>query len=135
MDIYTRKFKSSAPIEQICFGYQVVLKIMPAVSTVIEVIFSTPFDLGIGDERLSVDPGSLTHESAAAVVSLLRKGIDDATIADDGELVLNLEGRVRISSRPSEAFEAWEFTDPSWGKAVCLPGGEIGVFEGRPHRT
>jgi hypothetical protein len=134
MAIYTRKFKSSAPIAQICFGYQVVLKITPAVSTVIQVVFSTPFDLVVGDEGFSVDPESLSPESAAAVVSLLRKGIDDATIADDGELLLNLEGRVRIRSRPSEAFEAWEFTDPGWGKAICLPGGEIGVFEGQPDR-
>lgn len=66
----------------------------------------------------------------AGPLDLLNEQVITAATADaDGTLSLTVANGATLQVVPSEDFEAWTLAGPHGHKIVCLPGGELAIWE------
>lgn len=87
-----------------------------------------PFEY-VADGTTLLLEGALHPEELGPVLTLFLRTVEAASVAGDGTLRLQFDGQasLRISSLPE--YEAWELTEGDGRRLICMPGGEIAIFE------
>jgi hypothetical protein len=63
------------------------------------------------------------------VLACTRTAVESATAVDDGRLEMSFSDGSSLCVTPSPAYEAWELTGPRGSKIVCMPGGELAIWQ------
>ncbi|BAW05977.1 DUF6188 family protein [Nocardia seriolae] len=93
-----------------------------------------PYDINIEGELAVHSPtGARLHRIPGEphtddLVAALTGVIVAATVADNGELRIDLASGHRLVVEPDPYFEAWNVTAPGRYLVVCMPGGELAVW-------
>jgi hypothetical protein len=67
---------------------------------------------------------------ADKLLQLLSAEILDAQATDSGWLRLLFEGDVSLVTGPHGDYEAWEIVGAGGKRVVCMPGGELAIWQG-----
>jgi hypothetical protein len=116
-------------ISRICFDYGVVLETDDGTELRIESRFllSSPD----GKQSAEVDPGRL-DQTGSPVVELLRQRVVLASIDESGVLSLRFADGHSLDCEPDSRFEAWTLVTVGGERMVCMPGGGIAHWAGKP---
>jgi hypothetical protein len=74
--------------------------------------------------RPEEDPVSL-----GPVLTCTRTVVESATAVEDGHLEVSFVDGSSLRVTPSPAYEAWELAGPRGSKIVCMPGGELAIWQ------
>ncbi|MEU6535121.1 DUF6188 family protein [Streptomyces sp. NPDC047000] len=67
---------------------------------------------------------------ASHLVGLVRDVITVAEAGSVGDLVIEFESGMKLTVLPDEEYEAWGIVGLKGKRVVCMPGGEIAVWNG-----
>ena len=85
------------------------------------------FHLESHNEQYSLSPE--TPLCLGPALALLHSSIQTASAQSDGKLVLRLEDGRSLSINADEEYEAWQLKGPNKLMLVCMPGGNIAVWQ------
>jgi hypothetical protein len=74
--------------------------------------------------RPEEDPAGL-----GPVLACTRTTVEAATAVEDGNLELSFADGSSLRVAPSPAYEAWEFAGPRESRIVCMPGGQLAIWQ------
>src|ERR1022692_2862519 len=115
---------TSQLVTRISFDYAITLLTEEGV----ELRLETQFTFTEPDsEPIVIDP-ERPDAAALKVLGLLHKVIRAFHVAESGSLVLAVEGGSGIRTEADDAYEAWTIAGRRGEKVVCLPGGELAIW-------
>jgi hypothetical protein len=74
--------------------------------------------------RPEEDPAGL-----GPVLACTRTTVEAATALEDGNLEVSFADGGSLHVDPSPAHEAWELAGPQGGRIVCMPGGQLAIWQ------
>ncbi|HEV2460862.1 MAG TPA: DUF6188 family protein [Ktedonobacterales bacterium] len=92
-----------------------------------------PFDYVVEDTTRRLDAAECPEELGPAL-RLFRQTVESATITHGGTLQIQFSGRAFLRIPSLADYEAWEVTEGDGRRLICMPGGEIAIFEAPPER-
>ncbi|WP_420162368.1 DUF6188 family protein [Nocardiopsis sp. CNT-189] len=82
-----------------------------------------------GNGAVVLEPDS-PGPAALHIIRLVGDTMSTARTEGDGSLRIVFESGVELTAPPDTHYESWSVVGPSGGRAVCMPGGEIAVWDG-----
>jgi hypothetical protein len=92
----------------------------------------SPFTLDLPDRSISLSPEDSSAESFAPLRDLVGRVVTESTVDDAGALTVAFEGDARLLVEPDSAYEAWTVSGPRGMMVVCMPGGELAIWDAEP---
>jgi hypothetical protein len=121
-DHYQLDVPSGETVGRLLIDYQFTLQLE---KSGLSIVIEQPFSLTTGTRTMNLDIEPA--ERLAPALSLVRKRVTSITVHDSGDLKVVLEGHV-IKVAPNPSYEAWQIAGASGVIAVCMAGGELGVW-------
>jgi hypothetical protein len=85
------------------------------------------FTLDRGESSVRLNPGE--PSSLGPALALHNKLVTSAHVSQGGALVVSFSDNTRLKVRPNATYEAWEFNASTGLKVVCMPGGELAIWD------
>jgi hypothetical protein len=86
-----------------------------------------------GDGTQEFSPDTFTpddpHPELAPLQALADQTITDSSIDTDGTLSLTFSNGNSLQVGPDGEYEAWDISGPKHSKIVCLPSGELAIWD------
>jgi hypothetical protein len=113
-------------IRRLCLDFSLILELWEQ-DNVLTIRIESPFTLSGATGNYNVDPQKV--ESIGPALQLLFKTASTLQILENGtlEMVLTDSSCVRVKSETD--FEAWEVNSDKGLKIVCMPGGDIAIWQ------
>lgn len=109
-------------LEGVQFGYTLTLQF----TDLHEVQIEQPIRITAGGEPVEV---SAEAEWSEPISALVRDSVTGAEALADGTLVITFAGGTELRVGPNPDYESWTVTGPGGMRVVCLPGGELAVWD------
>jgi hypothetical protein len=87
------------------------------------------FTLTMQGQVVSLTPDTDPLEAFSPMQVLVERAVTAATISDDGTLTLTFDDGSEIVAQPDIQYEAWTLTGPNRLIIVCMPGGDLAVWD------
>jgi hypothetical protein len=95
-----------------------------------DVTAESPFRLHLRDRSVELSPEADPDEVRALLGRLVGHRIVDARVSETGSLTICFDDSTRLSVDPDPAYEAWNVSGPAGFLIVCVPGGELAIWNG-----
>lgn len=69
------------------------------------------------------------QQAVAAALGLFGMTVIDVTAFKDGRLVVEFDKGARLTVAADPHFEAWNITGPDNLRVVCMPGGDLAIWQ------
>ncbi len=110
---------------RVCFDYALTLLVDP----------NTQLRLQANVELSDIDGTSVAFQPGGAdvpahrLVGLLHKEITKAWSSDGGVLTLQFACGAKLAATPDPDYEAWEILASDGFRVICMPGGELAIWD------
>lgn len=94
------------------------------------VTVESPFWVHLPDRSVELSPEADPEEVRALLGRLVGHSIDDAGVSETGVMTIHFDGSTRLKVEPDPAYEAWNVSGPAGFLIVCMPGGELAIWNG-----
>ena len=113
-------------ISEITIGYEGILTTNLGSSIRIE------GDFYLVESQDELENTKKSGEDNFALLEKLRGAvIDEVTIDKTGQLLMSFSDGKRLIAVPDRHYESWEINFPNREKYICMPGGEIAIWDAR----
>jgi hypothetical protein len=85
------------------------------------------FDVELDGVAHHLDPGK--PEGLGPAFALLHKTVGQAEVGDDKVLELEFSNGAHMCVPPNDKYEAWQLSGPGGLLIICMPGGELAVWQ------
>lgn len=89
----------------------------------------SPFTVHLAKGNFELSPESDPPESFEPVRELLGQTVSESIVADSGTLKLTFANGASVQVEPDDDYEAWTVAGPRGMLIVCMPGGELAIWE------
>jgi hypothetical protein len=116
-------------VTRVLLDYSVTLQIADLDRPTVEFKLEGPFDHTATDgTTLAVQPEHLGVR-AVEVAALHGAVVGEITVSPTGVLTLAFEDGRRIQAVPDPGLETWSFVSHDGGRVICMPGGQIAIWD------
>lgn len=96
-----------------------------------EIRIESPFSLRTSDVEFQFSPGEDPEENYKPVHDLVGLEVAEAEADNSGNLNVTFINGVRLHVDSDRNYEAWTLAGLQGVKVVCMPGGELAIWEDR----
>lgn len=89
----------------------------------------SPFTLNLPDGRILLSPEEDESQAFSPLSDLVGHVVAESTIDDAGVFTVVFENGSSLVAKPDKAYEAWTLNGPNGLLVVCMPGGELAVWD------
>lgn len=89
----------------------------------------SPFKLILADSVVTLSPEEDAAPKFEPLTRLVGQQLAAANIAETGTLTVGFESGLSVVVDPDPHYEAWTVTGPNGLIIVCLPGGQLSVWD------
>lgn len=120
---------SGYEITLICVGYELQIHSQGSDLSA-SIAIGDKFNLLTGDELYNFNVGT-ESSTLGPVLGLLHKRIESVSAMKDGHLNVIIDSGISLSVAPDHAYEAWDVSISNGIRVVCMPGGELAIWDAK----
>lgn len=115
-------------IESLLIEYTVVVRLTGGYVLVVE----SPLVLTTGDSTTEVDPADDPGDVENSLRWLVGMTVASSPAEPSGALTVVFDEGTRLTVAVDPDYEAWHVAGPDGSLVVCMPGGQLAIWDARP---
>lgn len=88
----------------------------------------SPFEIVVGDTAITLAPEEDPAIAIECLKELAGQPVTGSAISETGRLTVVFQSGISLVAEPDPRYEAWTITGPGGLIIVCLPGGQLSVW-------